>query len=283
MASEIELITEDDPVIISWGENAPRRRTCCGRCVARVYSHVGRQLDSMLLVLDSTTNRTVLPSRAWRYLWRLRLPMALYTVFASLSVSVSFVFAVKSIYILATHGKQSWMCQPLEVWLMVCCAALTLSALTLGITDILVVAWSMRGEFIRANLPETCRDTGPDIWSFPDEALGVGIFAFVCALMCVMTGWYMVRQLRRIHDFVADTEIQRTINSLALFTHTNADPACSICLDDTESNAVWRRLPCNHSFHQRCLSEWLRSSGLCPSCEQHIEARSAPPAVDTTA
>jgi len=149
--------------------------------------------------------------------------MALYTVFASLSVSVSFVFAVKSIYILATHGKQSWMCQPLEVWLMVCCAALTLSALTLGITDILVVAWSMRGEFIRANLPETCRDTGPDIWSFPDEALGVGIFAFACALMCVMTGWYMVRQLRRIHDFVADTEIQRTINSLALFTHTNAD------------------------------------------------------------
>ncbi|KAL3840216.1 hypothetical protein ACJIZ3_024809 [Penstemon smallii] len=41
---------------------------------------------------------------------------------------------------------------------------------------------------------------------------------------------------------------------------------CSICLDEFFNGCIVVHMPCNHSFHRDCISEWLRSSHCCPNC-----------------
>ena len=44
---------------------------------------------------------------------------------------------------------------------------------------------------------------------------------------------------------------------------------CSICLQ--EDSEVFETLPvCNHSFHLKCINEWLRNKNTCPLCRLNI-------------
>jgi hypothetical protein len=38
------------------------------------------------------------------------------------------------------------------------------------------------------------------------------------------------------------------------------DPTCSICLEALEPGALCATLPCNHDFHQKCISTWLKQN-----------------------
>jgi len=42
--------------------------------------------------------------------------------------------------------------------------------------------------------------------------------------------------------------------------------ACAICTDEIESDQPIRRLPCGHSFHYCCVTDWLRYGSTCPTC-----------------
>ncbi|KAM7272469.1 hypothetical protein ACFE04_027132 [Oxalis oulophora] len=39
---------------------------------------------------------------------------------------------------------------------------------------------------------------------------------------------------------------------------------CSICLDDFEAGLEVTCMPCNHMFHEDCITEWLTENRLCP-------------------
>jgi hypothetical protein len=45
------------------------------------------------------------------------------------------------------------------------------------------------------------------------------------------------------------------------------DHGCVICLDDMEIGQKFRMMPCGHSFHQRCIFDWLHVNRLCPICQ----------------
>lgn len=49
---------------------------------------------------------------------------------------------------------------------------------------------------------------------------------------------------------------------------------CSICLDDFEPDAPITTLPCDHEFHEKCVSDWLLECGLCPLCKTEIDEAS---------
>lgn len=58
---------------------------------------------------------------------------------------------------------------------------------------------------------------------------------------------------------------------------TNSQPTmaqlqnvCSICLTDFESTSEVSSLPCQHIFHQDCLTPWLERSGSCPVCRESL-------------
>ncbi|KAJ3313619.1 hypothetical protein HDU93_004880, partial [Gonapodya sp. JEL0774] len=45
--------------------------------------------------------------------------------------------------------------------------------------------------------------------------------------------------------------------------------ACPICMDTFTPGVALRRLPCTHSFHVRCVDEWLvMRRGECPLCRR---------------
>ena len=45
---------------------------------------------------------------------------------------------------------------------------------------------------------------------------------------------------------------------------------CIICLSTFEKNDKLRTLPCQHSFHGRCIDVWMDRSSQCPMCKQSI-------------
>jgi len=46
--------------------------------------------------------------------------------------------------------------------------------------------------------------------------------------------------------------------------------SCPVCFGNmTESTS--RTLPCNHTFHSRCLERWKRTSNTCPMCRSPFD------------
>ena len=48
---------------------------------------------------------------------------------------------------------------------------------------------------------------------------------------------------------------------------------CSICLDNYTVGTIVRQLPCEHKFHDACVSEWIKkpsSSRNCPVCRYQL-------------
>ncbi|XP_044970929.1 RING-H2 finger protein ATL3-like [Hordeum vulgare subsp. vulgare] len=49
---------------------------------------------------------------------------------------------------------------------------------------------------------------------------------------------------------------------------------CAVCLKDFEVEDRVTTMPCDHYFHQGCISEWLKVSCVCPLCRHALPAAS---------
>jgi hypothetical protein len=46
---------------------------------------------------------------------------------------------------------------------------------------------------------------------------------------------------------------------------------CAICLEEfVDGGKKLRMMPCSHSFHQRCIFEWLQRGRRCPICRYEL-------------
>ncbi|XP_060974745.1 phosphopantothenoylcysteine decarboxylase subunit SIS2-like [Cannabis sativa] len=45
---------------------------------------------------------------------------------------------------------------------------------------------------------------------------------------------------------------------------------CSICLEKVSVGLEVTRLPCTHTYHEKCIVEWLQISKFCPNCRVEI-------------
>lgn len=45
---------------------------------------------------------------------------------------------------------------------------------------------------------------------------------------------------------------------------------CSICLSDFEIDDELIELPCSHSYHRECITEWLLLKSQCPTCKANV-------------
>jgi hypothetical protein len=69
---------------------------------------------------------------------------------------------------------------------------------------------------------------------------------------------------------------QKLIDSIPLALHCSCisgedTGSCAVCLEDFDDNDMLRRLPCNHTFHQKCVDKWLKQNKVCPLCVQDVE------------
>jgi len=46
---------------------------------------------------------------------------------------------------------------------------------------------------------------------------------------------------------------------------------CSVCLSAYDACDLLIRLPCEHLFHEQCISRWLQQDGSCPQCRFHVQ------------
>ncbi|KAG2376261.1 hypothetical protein HKW66_Vig0155850 [Vigna angularis] len=53
-------------------------------------------------------------------------------------------------------------------------------------------------------------------------------------------------------------------------TVSRTECCCCICLDEFDLNAECYTLPCQHFFHQKCITPWLRTNQTCPMCRQNL-------------
>jgi len=62
------------------------------------------------------------------------------------------------------------------------------------------------------------------------------------------------------------------------------DEICSVCLSAYDAPDVLIRLPCNHLFHENCISRWLQQDGSCPQCRFNVRLSCrAPPSMAVAA
>ena len=62
-----------------------------------------------------------------------------------------------------------------------------------------------------------------------------------------------------------------TTYSLTNFVSTSRSSIqCAICLDEQEINESWSKLSCEHSYHSKCIGQWLRVNTVCPVCRKSI-------------
>ncbi|XP_041914749.1 RING finger protein 122 isoform X2 [Alosa alosa] len=47
---------------------------------------------------------------------------------------------------------------------------------------------------------------------------------------------------------------------------------CVVCLEDFRIKDELGVLPCQHTFHKRCLGKWLQVRGVCPMCNYLINS-----------
>ena len=58
---------------------------------------------------------------------------------------------------------------------------------------------------------------------------------------------------------------------LNILKKIEAEPECSICMDDLAKGDEMGQLECGHTFHKKCIVEWFSNSSECPMCRTDMK------------
>ena len=67
---------------------------------------------------------------------------------------------------------------------------------------------------------------------------------------------------------------EKAIDALERDVQCEPGASCPVCLCELAAAAegTCARMPCGHSFHDSCVTKWLRSHNTCPVCRAQVEA-----------
>ncbi|KAF4674343.1 hypothetical protein FOL47_009365 [Perkinsus chesapeaki] len=106
------------------------------------------------------------------------------------------------------------------------------------------------------------------------------LFLVMCCLPCLLCLLPVIfppnaNQLATRDDMIRripKTEYHRLLEEAGSEGASDVPESCPICLSDFGEDDVVMTLPCNtkHVFHERCITQWLAVSQLCPICRTNI-------------
>jgi hypothetical protein len=158
-----------------------------------------------------------------------------------------------------------------ETWTMTKRAILTIA---LGSVSWFIIGWG----FYMISMARTCHKTNPDLF-FPTRRLIYAQIGMVS--LVVVIGIMLVIFARRFYLYISrlmeGPGCQEAVQNLpkvdvgdkSLIAEDGEIKACCICLEalSDKSKAIVRT-PCNHLYHQDCLSDWAKNHLTCPCCRQ---------------
>ncbi|XP_051973240.1 RING finger protein 122-like isoform X1 [Xyrauchen texanus] len=94
---------------------------------------------------------------------------------------------------------------------------------------------------------------------------GTGIFVFILSLIFCC---FFISKLRH------QARNERAGYTMVLFKDETQlhGLTCAVCLEDFRTKDELGVLPCQHTFHRRCLVKWLEVRRACPMCNIPISA-----------
>ena len=80
-----------------------------------------------------------------------------------------------------------------------------------------------------------------------------------------------VYNLKKICSLCGNKDLSLCMENLEnLENLENVEDTCCICYNEYDSEEKPSRLKCGHIFHNSCITKWLKTSGTCPICRNHI-------------
>jgi len=101
-------------------------------------------------------------------------------------------------------------------------------------------------------------------------------------LIMISLGWLLFYHVQRIRAMNAkdawerkgEKQAKRALNSVKLVVvdeiEKEGEKECMVCLDTLQKGEEVRCLPCDHTFHRKCIDDWLLSRRKCPLCNLNI-------------
>lgn len=90
-----------------------------------------------------------------------------------------------------------------------------------------------------------------------------------CCFDFTYSDTYPANHLRN-HARIRDQDQVRPLDAVAMAVSAHSNEECCICLD-TDNVRPWVGLPCGHSFHAGCISEWVATRHMtCPVCRYDV-------------
>lgn len=99
-----------------------------------------------------------------------------------------------------------------------------------------------------------------------------------------MTKPFLPKDLQALGDVVGTVSkglpsevVKRLPTSVYQITNPAAgqqqrEDRCCVCQCEYEDQEMVTQLPCNHLYHQGCISEWLSGNKTCPTCNKEVPA-----------
>ncbi|KAF8083541.1 hypothetical protein N665_0766s0001 [Sinapis alba] len=57
---------------------------------------------------------------------------------------------------------------------------------------------------------------------------------------------------------------------LPSITDNQENETCTVCFGNYHNETYLCSIPCGHTFHFRCISQWLRTNISCPVCRDNL-------------
>ena len=81
-----------------------------------------------------------------------------------------------------------------------------------------------------------------------------------------------------IRESTPPTINQQTINDVCKYLkvsknnllNSSENPNCPICLSNYKPSEYYRTIPCDHTFHKKCIDKWLKKNNNCPLCRKEF-------------
>ncbi len=97
----------------------------------------------------------------------------------------------------------------------------------------------------------------------------ISIFFLLILLLILHIVWQIYkRTCFRQQNSRQKVKILQIIQKLPNFSPID-NTMCAICLeevDNSENNKTWKKLNCQHTFHDQCLNDWFLINVNCPIC-----------------